>query len=1055
MKKIAKIFTKKSGFLASVFLLLLSLSAYAQEGIKVTGSVTDEQGEPLAGVNVMVRGSTVGTMTDANGEFTITVPGASSVLQFTYLGYQKQEVRVGKRKLIAVELREEAAEIEEVTIVAFGQQKKESVISSIETVRVGDLKQPSSNLTAAFAGRIPGLISYQSSGEPGADIAQFFVRGVTTFGYKSEPLILIDGFEASSDDLARLQPDDIENFSILKDASATVLYGARGANGIITVATKNGVEGKTKVSVRLDFNVATPTKMLDLLDGVGYMRLYNQTRQSRFPELGLYYSEQKIQSTAQGVNPMIYPNIDWYDAMFLNGAANEKANINISGGGKVATFYVAGGFDHETGLLKVAPLNNFNSNINIKRFNIRSNVMFKLGATTKLDTRVHGRFEKYNGPHQAANDVFKMVLNANPADFPAVYEPDEAHRYARHTLFGNTTIYGNNMMVNPYAEMVRGYKTQDNNSVTAQATLMQDFDFLAKGLKLQAKASASTESKSEGTRTYSPFYYALETYNPITGDYTLYNLNPYNLTDALSNVNPNRDGSTHYYFEVRLNWDRQFGKHSLGLMTVGTAEEYVLTDGKSTSIYETLPERNLGNSGRLTYDYDYRYFLEFSYGYNGSEKFTGDKQFGFFPSAGAGWIISNEAFWGSWKNAVSLLKLKFTVGKVGNDAIADRAGRFFYLSDIGSGSIGYGSGYYAWGESLSTGYVGYSINRYANPNISWEESTKYNLGLELGLLESESLKLQVDVFKDIRDKIYEARSNYPESTGFESTIHGNVGKVESQGIDGSIDLQHFFNKDLWVTGRANFTYATNKTLEKDEPNYPDEYLKAVGHPVNQEWGLVAERLFVDDREIENSPSQLAYGTYAAGDIKYLDVNGDGVINGNDRIPMGYPTVPEIQYGFGLSAGYKNFDFSFFFQGNARVSFFIDPGSYNSEGELVGIAPLVNRRNAPAIVVRDAWSEANPDVHAFWPRLSTEVLANNNQKSSWWLRDGSFVRLKSVELGYNFPKLERLFMQNARIYVTMENLFYLSTFKLWDPEMGGNGLGYPLNRRFNIGVLLNF
>jgi TonB-linked SusC/RagA family outer membrane protein len=1046
--------------LIMIFLLLpalfLTVGLYAQN-LTVKGKVIDSDNNVLAGAAVRIKGTTVGATTNDDGDYVISNVPAGSILEYMLVGYLTQEVKVsGDKTTIIVTLTEEAQALEEVTIVAFGEQRKESVISSVETVRIADLKQPSSNLTTAFAGRIPGIISYQTTGEPGADNAQFFIRGVTTFGYKSDPLILIDGFEATTDDLARMQPDDIESFSILKDASATVLYGARGANGIITVTTKAGKEGAVKLSVRLDVNVSAPTKMLDLLDGVEYMRLYNQARTSRYPELSNYYSEEKIQATARGDNPMIYPNVNWYDAMFNNSVMNEKANINVSGGGKAATYYVAGGFDHEAGLLKVAKLNNFNSNIDIKRFHLRSNVIFKLTSSTVLDTRISARFEKFNGPQISAGDLYKMVMHANPVDFPPVYEPDEAHKYTNHILFGNATYSGNAMKFNPYAQMVRGYNQYDENSISAQATLLQDLDFITKGLKFQGKASASTWNKTSGTRTYAPFYYALESYNSMTGDYSLYNLNPSNLTDRLGDVMADRDGNIHYYFEARLNWARQFGKHSLGLMTVGMAEENILTKGDNASIYETLPERNLGNSGRITYDYDSRYFLELSYGYNGSEKFTGSKQFGFFPSAGAGWITSNEEFWKPFKDAVSLLKFKFTVGKVGNDAIAGRSGRFFYLSQINLG--GTESGYY-FGTSFTDVYPGYTIQRYANPNITWEESTKYNLGIELGLLKDEAVKLQVDVFKDMRDKIYWKRENYPSTSGFENDIHGNVGKVSSEGIDASLDIKHFFNSDIWLTGRANFTYATNKVLEKDEPNYADEYLKNVGHHTNQSWGLVAERLFVDDAEIANSPSQLAFGTYEMGDIKYLDVNKDGVINNNDKIPMGFPTVPEIQYGFGLSGGFRNFDLSFFFQGNARTSFYIDPGTYdddpNNPTGLKGIAPFVARRNAPAIVARGSWSEVNPDIHAFWPRLSTEINNNNLQPSSWWLREGSFVRLKSVEIGYNFPDLKKFFIQSARVYVTLENLFYFSSFKLWDPEMGGNGLGYPINRRYNIGLLFNF
>jgi TonB-linked SusC/RagA family outer membrane protein len=781
------------------------------------------------------------------------------------------------------------------------------------------------------------------------------------------------------------------------------------------------------------------------------MRLYNQARISRNPILGAYYDEQKIQSTILGENPMIYPNVDWYDELFNKYTVNTKANLNISGGGAVATYYVAGGYDKESGLLKVDNRNNFNNNIDIDRFHIRSNVIFKLSKTTTLDTRINGRFERYTGPFESASNIYRMVMDANPVDFPAVYEPDAANRYTEHTLFGSAFIGSSNTKLNPYAEMVKGYENRSENTFTAQATLAQDLDFITKGLKLQVKASANVWSKYSQTRKYNPYLYNIESYNQITGEYKLFNLNPNgaNAGNAYldNNITSVRDANGHYYFEARLDWNRTFDKHSVGFMTVGMAEEKLVSGG--TTIYETLPERNMGNSGRLTYDYDTRYFFEFAYGYNGSEKFTGSKKYGFFPSFGGGWLVSNEAFWAPMKNAISNLKLKFTYGLVGNDAIAELKDRFFFLSDIQPGG-----GAYTWGESFRSIYTGYKINRYANPDINWEVSTKYNLGLEMGFFKNEALKLQVDFFKDVRDRIYWPRENFPSTAGLEAAISGNVGKAESRGIDASLDYQHFFNKDFWLTGRANFTYATSKVLEKDEKDYADEYLKKVGYNINQQWGLVAERLFTDEEEIRYSPHQDLESIYGAGDIKYTDVNGDGVVNPNDAIPMGYPTVPEIQYGFGLSTGYKNFDFSFFFQGNARVSFFIN-STAESTNNAQGIAPFANRRNALSIIARDSWTEDNPNVHAFWPRLSTEPLKNNTQQSSWWLRDGSFLRLKSVEFGYSLPGLQKIAIQSSRIYASVENVFVLSPFKLWDPEMGRNGLGYPLNRRFNVGIQLSF
>ncbi|GHV65960.1 SusC/RagA family TonB-linked outer membrane protein [Bacteroidia bacterium] len=1029
-----------------LILFLSPLTMWAQN-VSVSGVITDETGAPMPGVAIALQGSTRGVTTDPDGTYKIEVP-QEGTLVISFLGYETQTIAVNGQRKIDVQLKPKGDVLDEVTVVAFGTQKKSSVIASIETVKTSTLKVASSNMTTAFAGKIPGIISYQTTGEPGADNAKFFVRGVTTFGYKTDPLILIDGFEATTDDLARMQPDDIESFSVLKDASATVLYGARGANGIILVSTKSGREGPAKISARVDVNVTTPTKLPKLMDGVDYMRLYNQTQLSRSSsEVVPKYSEQKIYSTSQGENPMIYPNINWYDALFKQQTTNTKANLNVSGGGTVATYYVAGGYENETGLLKMDRRNNYNNNIDINRFHLRSNVIFKLTKTTTLDTRIQGRFEKYTGPYTSASDIFKMVMGSNPVDFPAVYEPDEANRYTKHTLFGSITRVSTTPQVNPYAEMVRGYETRDESTLTTQATLLQDLDFLTEGLKFQAKVSANTWGLSSSRRTHTPFYYTADSYNQVTGEYTLLNLNPAGTTgggqDFLGNVAGTRDATTHYYYEGRLNWDRQFGKHSVGAMAVGMAEEYLLTSGISGTIYETLPERNAGLSGRATYDYDTRYFVEFAFGYNGSEKFTGKKKFGFFPSIGAGWLVSNESFWTSMKEAVSLLKLKFTYGQVGNDAISTREERFFFLSDIAlSGAP------YTWGSMFQTTYPGYTINRYANPDISWEISEKYNLGLELGFFKDEALKLQVDFFRDYRNNIYMPRNNFPKSAGLEQGLQGNVGKLQSQGIDGSLDYQHFFNTDFWLTGRANLTYSVNKYLKLDEPAYKDSYLSHLGNSYSQLYGYAAERLFVDDPEIRNSPQQAvgAGGSIMAGDIKYSDINGDGTVNTNDMIPIGYPSVPEIQYGFGLSAGYRKFDLSFFFQGNARVSFFIDPNA---------ISPFYNERNALSFIGENSWTETNPDVHAFWPRLSVTDVPNNTVASTWWLRDGSFLRLKSLELGYNLPSIEKIRMHNCRIYFSAENLFTLSSFKLWDPELGGNGLGYPLNRRFNVGVQLSF
>lgn len=1042
--------------LIGTLLLLLSCTlVFAQNSKKqISGIVRDgADNSPIpATIVASGRSANVGAFANEDGEFTISAY-AGDTLTFSLMGYKTVKEIVGNRNVLDVLMYIDENQLEEVTVVAFGTQKKESVISSIETVNLKDLRIPASNLTSALAGRIPGMISYQTTGEPGADNAQFFVRGVTTFGYKSDPLVLIDNVEATTDDLARLQPDDIESFSILKDASATVFYGARGANGIIIVNTKSGREGPVKVSARVDLQIAKPTRTTKFVDGVDYMKLYNEARITRDPVLGAYYPGQKIQSTADGLNPMIYPNVDWYDELFKKQTYNTKTNINISGGGKVATYYVAGGFDHETGLLNVDKRNNFSNNININRVHIRTNVIFKLTPTTTLDTRIQGRFERYTGPYNSTKDLYNLIMNSNPVDFPTYFAPDEKNQYVDHILFGNTFANGR-MKGNPYAFMINGYEDRDESIISAQGALTQDLGFITKGLSAKLTLSTRVWNYYSAKRAYVPYFYELQDYDQITEKYTLFPLNPTDGNPYLGNVMPDRNSNSKTYYEALFTWNNKFGPHNFGAMTVFRMEENVLTAGNSLSIYETLPEKNMGNSGRMTYDYDSRYFMEFGYGYNGSEKFSGAKRYGFFPSVALGWMVSNEKFWEKINNKIfSSLKFKASLGKVGNDAIAGRGDRFFYLSNIQTyGSTSAVSNGYRWGGTFMNAYGGYNTLRYANPDITWEVATKKNLGIEVGFLK-DALKIQADMFNDDRKQIYMTRQNFPASAGLEAPISGNVGRVKSSGVDASIDYQHFFNNDLWLTGRGNFTYATNEYVEIDEKNYPDKYLSRKGYSIHQQWGLVAERLFVDEAEVKNSPKQ-DFGEYMAGDIKYKDINGDGIINDNDMVPLGYPTVPEIQYGFGLSAGYKNWDVSFFLQGNARVSFFINPGVGGGNDNDEGIAPFVNRRNALSFVADDYWSETNPNPYAFWPRLSVNSLDNNTKPSSWWLRDGSFLRVKQIEVGHSFSSLKKLGIHNLRVYLSTENLLTFSSFKLWDPEMGRRGLAYPPNKRFNLGFQIS-
>lgn len=1017
--------------------LLLSQLTFAQASL-VKGQVVDKEGNPLPGVSVLQLGSTNGTITSIDGKYAISNLNENDSLRFSYVGFNNQVIKVGKQTIINVVLLESASALEEVQVVAFQTQKKNSVIGSINTVNPTELKIAPTNLTNALAGKIAGVISYQRSGEPGQDNAEFFIRGVTSFGYANSPLILIDGLEVTTTDLARMEPDNIASFSIMKDATATALYGARGANGVILVTTKTGKKGKANISVRIENSITSPTMTNNFLGGVEYMELYNKALRTRDPEALLYYSKDKIEGTRNGLNPQIYPNVDWYSELFRSTVQNQKANMSVSGGGEVAQYYLSVSYTDEKGLLKVDKMNNFNNNIDIKRYNLRANIDVNLTKSTKAMVKFYSLIDRYNGPQNDAGSIFSMVMQANPVNFPKYYDKDESTQFVNHVLFGNK---GNGGYPNPYAEMVRGYKDRFSSTTTAQFQLEQDLSMITKGLKLRGMASLNSYSLSEVARGFTPFYYGLKEVDGESG--VIHSVEQISEgTEYLTTGTSYKTANNSFYFEGVAQYNRVFGdKHDIGGLLVGYARE-LLTDA-SSDVYSSLPFRNMGISGRTTYAYDERYFVELNFGYNGSEKFSKQNRYGFFPSAGLGWVVSNEKFFTeTMKKAVSNLKLKATYGLVGNDAISSN--RFYYLSSVNLNDGGKG---HVWGEDFGNSYNGYNINSYANPAVSWEVAEKANFGLELGLFNN--VNIQVDYFTENRTNIYMQRDYIPASMGLTAPIASNIGKAESHGIDGSVDYKVSVNKDLWITSRVNFTYATNQIIENGEPQYPYPYMSSIGQPMNQPRGLVAERLFIDEQDVLNSPVQYnQMGSYMAGDIKYVDVNEDGKIDDSDMVPIGFPTVPEIVYGFGASLGYKNVDFSFFFQGSGRSSFFIDPTT---------ISPFVKERNALQIIADNHWSDENPDPNAFWPRMSVNAVANNEKASTWWLRDGSFLRLKSVELGYSLPEklLGKMNIEKARFYASGTNLLVFSKFKLWDPEMGGKGLGYPPQRIINVGLNFNF
>lgn len=1054
-----------SMFLPSVLFIIslfFSTGLLAQQSADapLSGVVIDSVSSlPLAGVSVVIKGTKQGTSTDTKGYFSLDISASQAVLEISFVGYRSKEVIARKGQPVRVMLGLSGDSTQDVIVVAYGRQKKQSMVASITSINPKELRGPTSNLTTMLAGRISGVIAYQQSGEPGADNASFFIRGVGSFGVgKRDPLILIDGMESSNTDLARLQPDDITGFSVLKDAAAASLYGARGANGVILVTTKLGTEGKAKFSVRLETPVSTNTRNFKFADNITYMKLANEAVLTRDPLGVLPYSQNKIDHTAAGDDPLQYPNNDWISTLIKDYTVNQKANINVSGGGKTAQYYIAGTYNVDRGILRTVPGSSFNSNIKLQNYSVRSNVSINITPSTKAIVRTSGQFDDYNGPiGYRDNDgnwvnggraVFNSAIWSNPVMFPAYY-PASYAPFLNHPLFGNAFI-GNTTSLynNPFASMVSGFQQYNTSTLNAQIELNQNFNFVTPGLSANFMAFTQRYSFFDVSRRYNPFYYTLLP-DPNGKLTVLAPLNKGQGTEYLNYSQGDKVVNTVTYAQLSANYSRTFAdKHAVSGMVIGIMRNFL--NPNAGDLQSSLPARNLGVSGRFTYAFDSRYLAEMNFGYNGSERFAANNRFGFFPSAGLGWIVSNEAFFERAKDVVSNLKFRFTYGLVGNDQIGNANDRFFYLSNVNPNNDGRG---YHWGSGQNFYVTGYSINRYANTEITWEKDVMTNYGMDLSF--ANGINITVDAFRAVRSNILMDRSTIPSTMGLEATVRANMGKASRKGVDVAIDYSKNINKHLWIQARGNMTYATNKLLINEEPNYADnlKYLSKVGLSLNQAYGLLAERLFVDDIEARNSPVQSFGGDQpVGGDIKYRDINGDGQISGLDIVPLGQPTSPEITYGFGFSLGYRSFDFSAFFQGNARVSFFIDP--YN-------ISPFVQNGGSQngllTAIAESHWSEENQDLHAFWPRLDARFNDNNSQRSNWWLRNGAFMRLKTVELGYNLPSkfLHRLHFSNFRIYANGQNLFAISKFKLWDPEMGGNGLGYPVQAVYNFGINFGF
>lgn len=1013
----------------------VSEQSVSQKKRLLQGLVKDEQGNPIIGASIQLKNTGTGVITDLDGLFQIQVTDKNSVIVISYIGYVTQEISVGDRSSITVQLKEDTKSLEEVVVTAFGAtQKKETMVGSIQQVRPAELKVPSSSLSTSFAGRMAGVIAIQRSGQPGADGADFWIRGKSTFGDATGVLIVLDGVEISSSDLNALDPEVIESFSILKDATATAMYGTRGANGVMIVTTKSGQDLlKPIINFRLETSMSQLTSVPEMVGGVDYMKLYNEALTTRGITTGLY-DDTKIRATEQGLNPLVYPNVDWYNEMFNKNAFAQRFNFNIRGGKKAVTYFMSASVKHDAGNLKSLSKDYFsyNNNINVMRYDFVNNLSIKATNTTKISLGLNVSLRDWKGPSAGVDGIFSMSREASPVDFPIVYPARNDKEI--YTLWGGMSggIY-NNGYRNPVAEYVVGYKKQFASTVNANIRLDQDLKMVTKGLKLHVLASFKNWSKTETTRKAGYNQFEIDQYNEATGEYTLSRVG--NEQKTALNTEGAATGDRRIFIQAYLDYKRKFGVHDVNAMLLYNQDQ--LDNNKPDNLLSSLPRRKQGIAARLSYAYDDRYLAEVNFGYNGSENFAKNNRFGFFPSIALGYNISQEKFWEPISNVISHFKLRGSYGLVGNDGINER---YAYLEDIVLSSDKWK---YTTGVNQNVNLQGPVWNRYYNPNLTWEVGKKLNVGFDMQLFHQ--VNLNFDVFKEIRSKIYMQKVNtLPDFIGTgETKIYENSGKMKNVGFDIALDYNKQITKDFFLSFKGTLTYAHNTILERDEPPfqlYPN--LSSVGYSRGQHLVYVADGLFRDQADVDSHAEQTLGYIPQPGDIKYVDqpdANGncDGIINTNDRVYMGYPEDPEIVYGFGPSMKYKNWDFSFFFQGAARTSILMS-----------GFHPFGKNatRGVMKFIADDYWSESNPN--AAYPRLTRDTNANNTVNSSYWLRNGAFLKLKNAEIGYTFKMF--------RAYLNGSNLLTFSPFKHWDPEMGGgSGMQYPTQRVFNIGIQFTF
>lgn len=1026
---------KSLGMLLTFVFLLLGQMAFAQKEVK--GVVKDPTGETVIGASILEKGTTNGTITDFDGNFVLTVSD-NAVLQISYIGFQTQEINVKGKTSFVVTLKEDSEVLDEVVVVGYGAQKKESVVGAISQVSSKELlKSPAGNVSQALAGKIAGVVTSQTSGAPGADDAQIYIRGRATFAGDAQPLILVDGVERQ---FSQIAPDDIESISVLKDASATAVYGVRGANGVMLITTKRGKEQKPVVSVTANWQIQSPTRNSKYLNSYESVKLLeeayrNDGMPSQYSADDIEMYRRSVAGELSGVETMLYPNVDWYDEVLRSSAPAQRYNISIQGGTKRMRYYASGELYDQQGLYKNLsndPYGN-SSNIGYRRYAFRANMDFFLVKNLTFSINFGTRFEERRGPNTNESGSYSEVyyeLNHTPGWlFPVSYTVDDGG--VEKILYGGTSQYQNNIV----ARLTEGGFYRASNTINETNFIANyDLGWLTEGLSVKGMLSFDYDSYYKRMFQASFATYELTDRNNYQ---SLLGYNKFNRDTELAYSGYSNTTTYKLYMEAQVNYARKFGKHDVTAMLLYNQNDY--------RFQAELAKRYQGLVGRVTYGYDDRYLAEFNAGYNGSENFMKGKRFGFFPSFSLGWRINNEAFMEGTRNWLDNLKIRASYGQVGNDIYKVNGAEQRFLFEQKWEQI---SNDYTFG---TTGQTGIWEARYPNYAVTWERAHKYNAGLEFSF-KNGLLSGNIDYFYEKRNDILTEYLTRPQWVGV-AIAAGNLGKTKNQGME--LELKHAYHigNDFSYSLGFTFSHARNEILDMDEPDLKTDYRKREGHPINQYFGLICDG-FVTQADLDNPdfPKSTYTENVQVGDLKYRDMNKDGFIDDRDETFVGYSDIPENIYALNLGLNYKGWGFSIMFQGVNHVSRYYDAEAMYAFVNGGKVKEHHLQRWNPEL------SEAENLANAKYPLLHYAGNGDHNQRSnSFFLKDGSFLRLKNIELSYNLPVkwIKHVGMTDCRLFMNANNLVTWDKLDgLVDPESNGSNR-YPIMKSVNFGVNIKF